>query len=86
MREFNLEGGDEFPTSKFQQGTKLGKDLRYTSSEIDKRLSPFNEMVSGITRVLHWLKGSEKQIDTVEIQSRQMHMAAREVMNPVLQG
>lgn len=41
---------------------------------------------SGIASVLCWLKGFEQQIDTVEIQSSQMHMPARQVMNSVLQG
>lgn len=42
--------------------------------------------LSGITSVLCWLKGFEEQIDTVEIQSSQMNMPTREVMNSVLQG
>ncbi|RMC12942.1 hypothetical protein DUI87_10469 [Hirundo rustica rustica] len=39
-----------------------------------------------IISVLCRLKRFEKQIDTVEIRSSQMHMPARQVMNPVLQG
>lgn len=64
-------------SSPFQNGPKHFLSALSVSAEL---------LILGISNVPCWLKQFQKQIDTVEIQSRQMYTPVRQVMNPVLRG